>query len=80
MFFLGKVGRDKLGCNGIDNVAAWPGRPQPVVYSADLSEFGFDAGVRPLNEFPPDIRCLTTTDVIQHKFAPDAARQSNSMR
>ena len=32
--------------NGIDNASAWLGRPVPEVYSADLSEFVFAAGVK----------------------------------
>jgi phosphonoacetate hydrolase len=56
--------------NGIDDASAWLGRPVPDVYSADLSEFVFAAGVKLLNEFRPDIMYLTTTDYIQHKHAP----------
>ena len=62
-----------LAENGIDNAAAWLGRRQPDVYSAALSEFVFAAGVKLLEEFRPDIMYLTTTDFIQHKFAPDDA-------
>jgi len=56
--------------NGIDDAAAWLGRPVPEVYSAALSEFVFAAGVKLLKEFRPDIMYLTTTDYIQHKHAP----------
>ncbi len=58
--------------HGIDNASAWLGRPVPEVYSADLSEFVFAAGVKLLREWKPDIMYLSTTDYIQHKFAPDA--------
>jgi len=58
------------GENGIDNASAWLGRPVPEVYSADLSEFVFAAGVKLLREFRPDVMYLTTTDYVQHKFAP----------
>ena len=44
---------------------------QPEVYSADLSEFVFAAGVKLLKEWQPDVMYLTTTDYIQHKFAPE---------
>lgn len=57
--------------HGIDNASAWLGMPVPEVYSADLSEFVFAAGVKLLKEFKPDIMYLSTTDYIQHKFAPD---------
>lgn len=56
--------------HGIDNASAWLGRPVPEVYSAELSEFLFAAGVRLLKEFQPDVMYLTTTDFIQHKYAP----------
>ncbi|MBE2276601.1 MAG: phosphonoacetate hydrolase [Rhodobacteraceae bacterium] len=65
-----------LGANGIDNAAAWLDRPVPEVYSADLSEFVFAAGAKLLQEWRPDVMYLTTTDYIQHKYAPgDAAAQ-----
>lgn len=57
--------------NGIDNASAWLGRPVPEVYSADLSEFVFAAGVKLLREWKPDVMYLTTTDYVQHKYAPD---------
>ena len=56
--------------HGIDNASAWLGRPVPEVYSADLSEFVFAAGVKLLKEFRPDVMYLTTTDYVQHKYAP----------
>jgi phosphonoacetate hydrolase len=57
--------------NGIDNASAWLGRPVPEVYSAELSEFVFAAGVKLLQEWKPDVMYLTTTDYIQHKYAPE---------
>ncbi len=57
--------------HGIDNASQWLGMPVPEVYSADLSEFVFAAGVKLLREWKPDIMYLSTTDYIQHKFAPD---------
>ena len=56
--------------NGIDNASEWLGRTVPEVYSADLSEFVFAAGVKILKEWSPDVMYLSTTDYIQHKFAP----------
>lgn len=56
--------------HGIDNADAWLGRPVPDVYSADLSEFVFAAGVKLLGEWRPHVMYLTTTDFIQHKHAP----------
>jgi phosphonoacetate hydrolase len=56
--------------HGIDNASAWLGREVPEVYSAELSEFVFAAGVKLLAEFKPDVMYLTTTDYVQHKYAP----------
>ncbi|MCA0025212.1 MULTISPECIES: phosphonoacetate hydrolase [unclassified Mesorhizobium] len=56
--------------HGIDNASKHFGLPVPEVYSAELSEFVFAAGVQLLKEFRPDIMYLTTTDYVQHKYAP----------
>lgn len=56
--------------HGIDNAAEWLGWDVPDVYSARLSEFVFAAGVKLLHEFKPDVMYLTTTDYVQHKYAP----------
>jgi len=42
----------------------------PDVYSAELSEFVFAAGVHLLETARPDVMYLSTTDYIQHKHAP----------
>ena len=57
--------------HGIDNTSDWLGMPVPEVYSAGLSEFVFAAGVKLLKEWAPDVMYLSTTDYIQHKFAPE---------
>jgi len=44
--------------------------PVPSVYSAELSEFVFAAGVKLLERQRPDVMYLSTTDYIQHKHAP----------
>jgi phosphonoacetate hydrolase len=56
--------------NGIDKVVEMVGMPVPSVYSAELSEFVFAAGVKLLESRRPDLMYLSTTDYIQHKFAP----------
>jgi phosphonoacetate hydrolase len=56
--------------NGIDGVPALVGMSVPSVYSAELSEFVFAAGVRLLERERPDVMYLSTTDYIQHKAAP----------
>ncbi|HEX2547085.1 MAG TPA: phosphonoacetate hydrolase [Ramlibacter sp.] len=56
--------------NGIANVLQQVGLPLPSVYSADLSEFVFAAGVQLMRTQRPDLMYLSTTDYVQHKFAP----------
>ncbi len=56
--------------NGIDNVLDMVGMQLPSVYSAELSEFIFAAGVKLMETVRPDLMYLSTTDYIQHKFAP----------
>lgn len=60
--------------HGQDEASKWLGMPQPEVYSAELSEFVFAAGVKLLKEWSPDVMYLTTTDYVQHKYAPDDAQ------
>jgi phosphonoacetate hydrolase len=66
-----RSGETTLEEHGIDNASKWLGMDVPEVYSAELSEFVFAAGVKLLKEFKPDVMYLSTTDYIQHKFAPD---------
>ncbi|WP_020186332.1 phosphonoacetate hydrolase [Methylopila sp. 73B] len=65
-----KADKANLAENGIENVLEFVGKPVPEVYSADLSEFVFAAGVKLLNGFRPDVMYLSTTDYVQHKAAP----------
>ncbi|SEV89313.1 phosphonoacetate hydrolase [Aliiroseovarius sediminilitoris] len=60
--------------HGQDAASKWLGMAQPEVYSAELSEFVFAAGVKLLREWKPDVMYLTTTDYVQHKYAPDQAQ------
>jgi phosphonoacetate hydrolase len=65
-----KADETTLAEHGIDNAQGFVGREIPSVYSADLSEFIFDAGVKLMEQNKPDIMYLSTTDYIQHKHAP----------
>ena len=59
-----------LNDNGIEGVCAMVGMAVPEVYSAELSEFVFAAGVKLLASMKPDLMYLSTTDYVQHKYAP----------
>ena len=56
--------------NGIEHANRYVGLPVPEVYSADLSEFIFAAGVKLIEEERADLMYLSTTDYVQHKNAP----------
>ncbi len=65
-----KADETSVAEHGIENAQALVGRPIPSVYSAELSEFIFDAGVKLMERDRPDLMYLSTTDYIQHKHAP----------
>jgi phosphonoacetate hydrolase len=56
--------------NGIEDALAFVDQPLPDMYSAELSLFVLDAGIRLLETRRPDILYLSLTDFIQHAFAP----------
>ena len=69
-FSAEKADQANLIDNGIEDVLALTGLPLPSVYSADLSEFVFAAGVKIMQSYKPDVMYLSTTDYVQHKHAP----------
>ena len=69
-FSAEKAHEATLAEHGIEQVNALVGRETPDVYSAGLSEFVMEAGVRLLESERPDVMYLSTTDYIQHKHAP----------
>jgi phosphonoacetate hydrolase len=66
--------------HGLTDALAFVGRPLPSVYSADLSEFVFAAGVRLMETRRPDVTYLSTTDYVQHKHAPGTAAANEFYR
>ncbi len=56
--------------HGIEGVLDMVQMPVPSVYSAELSEFIFAAGVKLMETRRPDLMYLSTTDYVQHKHAP----------
>lgn len=65
-----KADKVNLKDNGIADVCTMVGMGVPDVYSAELSEFVFAAGVKLLDSMKPDLMYLSTTDYVQHKYAP----------
>jgi phosphonoacetate hydrolase len=76
-FSAEKADQATLEEHGIDGVLRLVGMPVPSVYSAELSEFVFAAGVKLMQTRRPDIMYLSTTDYVQHKHAPGSA-EANS--
>jgi phosphonoacetate hydrolase len=58
--------------NGIDNCLAYVEMPLPSEYSADLSLFALEAGIRVLEREKPDLMYISLSDYIQHKYAPSS--------
>jgi phosphonoacetate hydrolase len=69
-FSAEKADEATIADSGIDRVLELVGKPVPSVYSAQLSEFVFAAGVKLLETRRPDLMYLSTTDYVQHKCAP----------
>ena len=72
-----KADQATMKANGIDDVLNFVGLPLPEVYSADLSEFVFAAGVKLVQHYRPDLMYLSTTDYIQHKVGPGTKIANN---
>jgi phosphonoacetate hydrolase len=62
-----------LAEHGIDEVEALVGRPKPDMYSADLSLFVLDAGIRLVEAGHAELLYLSLSDYVQHGHAPDEA-------
>jgi phosphonoacetate hydrolase len=65
--------RCTLAEHGIADVEALVGRPKPDMYSADLSLFVLDAGIRLVEERRARLLYLSLSDYVQHGHAPDEA-------
>jgi len=79
-FSAEKADQATLDANGIDGVLRKVGLPLPDVYSADLSEFVFAAGVMLMETVQPDLMYLSTTDYVQHKFCTGYRRRQQFLR
>jgi phosphonoacetate hydrolase len=61
----------RLETHGIDDLPGLVGRGEPDQYSADLSLFVLDAGVRLLEEGRARLLYLSLSDYVQHRHAPE---------
>ena len=62
--------RCTLAEHGIEGVEALVGRPRPDMYSADLSLFVLDAGIRLVEQRRARLLYLSLSDYVQHGHAP----------
>lgn len=74
--YAGDCSLEEHGIAGVDD---WLGRAAPEQYSADLSLFVLDAGVKLLEEGRADLFYLTLSDYVQHKHAPGSAEADEFM-
>ena len=65
-----KAGSTSLAAYGLDSVEALVGRPQPDMYSPDLSLYVIDAGIELLRRGLATVLYLSLSDYVQHKNAP----------
>ncbi len=72
-FSAEKAEKCTIPVHGIENVCQRLGRPQPDVYSAELSLFVLEAGLALLEKHRPDLMYLSLSDYVQHKHAPGKA-------
>lgn len=66
-----KASQAQLASHGIENVEALVG-PTPPIYSGEASLYVLRAGVELIAAGRADFLYLSTTDFMQHKFAPEA--------
>jgi phosphonoacetate hydrolase len=69
-----------LAEHGIENVLELVGWPLPDVYSAELSLFAMEAGIKLLQRDRPELMYLSLTDYVQHAHAPGATEANDFYR
>jgi len=60
--------------NGISDISDLVGRIAPNIYDPEASVYCLEAGFQLLQRQHIDLMYLSTTDFVQHKFAPEAAQ------
>ncbi|MEM6989079.1 MAG: phosphonoacetate hydrolase [Myxococcota bacterium] len=67
-----KAAEAEVATHGIDDVPGTLGRPAPDIYSAEASAFVLAAGASLVEQGRADFLFLSTTDYVQHRYAPHA--------
>jgi phosphonoacetate hydrolase len=65
-----RAGEATIAENGIAGVEKLVGRPKPEMYSADLSLYVLDAGIKLLERKQAQLFYLSLSDYVQHAYAP----------
>ncbi len=71
-FSTEKVDEARAETHGIDDATSIIGKPRPEIYSGDASIYVIEAGASLAEQGKADFLYLSTTDFMQHKFAPEA--------
>lgn len=71
-FSTEKVDEARKETHGLDDAMAIIGRPRPEIYSGEASIYVLEAGAALAEQGLADFLYLSTTDFMQHKFAPEA--------
>jgi phosphonoacetate hydrolase len=66
-----KAGQTQIATHGISDVEALVGAKTPEIYSGDASIYVLQSGVSLLKAGKADFLYLSTTDFIQHAYAPE---------
>jgi phosphonoacetate hydrolase len=77
VFSSEKVNEAKKATHGLDNAEDVIGKPRPEIYSGDASVYVLEAGAALAAAGTADFLYLSTTDYMQHKFAPEAPESLN---
>ena len=69
-FSVEKAVEAQVASHGIDDVLGMVGRPNPGIYEPEASVFCIEAGARLMARQAARVMYLSTTDFVQHKWAP----------
>lgn len=75
-----RADRTRMATHGIDDLCALVGRGAPDQYSADLSLFVLDAGVRLVQRGCARLLYLSLSDYVQHRHAPESEEARGFLR
>ena len=72
VFSSEKVDEARKETHGLDHAENVIGKPRPEIYSGDASVYVLEAGAALAEAGTADFLYLSTTDFMQHKYAPEA--------